>query len=182
MNIQENRKHWIPGWAIALIIIGAVIVFGATTILTVGTFRVVMTMSAAMPRPEPAPTPSAPSTPSTPSQESSERALEQLRDRLSVSREEYLEAIKDGTIYDRLPDGDKVDPNYIRDFMFLFTDLKSATVFMGGSDLASIEELSDEADELERRFLAGEDLGSSVRLVREDGTVYESDGKYRTIK
>ncbi|MHA3684544.1 hypothetical protein ACXR2T_13750 [Leucobacter sp. HY1910] len=91
----------------------------------------------------------------------------------------YLAAQRDGTIYDLVPGGEQVDPAYTGAFLFALTDLKSASRFGGSS--AQLQELLDKAHTYEERFLAGEDLGTSVKITREDGSVFESDGKYRLI-
>lgn len=63
--------------------------------------------------------------------------------------------------------------------MYALTDLKSATRF-GGSP-AELQELRNKALAYEEKFLAGEDLGTSVRITRGDSSVFESDGKYRLV-
>lgn len=93
--------------------------------------------------------------------------------------EKYLDAQRDGTIYDLVPGGNQVDPAYVGAFLYALTDLKSATRF-GGSPEA-LQELRDKALAYEERFLAGEDLGTSVHITRGDGSVFASDGKYRLI-
>ncbi|WP_017794477.1 hypothetical protein [Leucobacter salsicius] len=91
----------------------------------------------------------------------------------------YLEAQRDGTIYDLVPGGEQVDPAYIGAFLYALTDLKSASRF--GGTPAELEELLAKAQAYEQRFLAGEDLGTSVKITRGDGSIFESDGKYRLI-
>lgn len=186
-------RRGLPGWAIALI---AVLGAGAFVVLVLG-ISLLMWFGAtvtALPGPFTPPAPSqAPSTPEAPLNEFapdeapemepdesvSGESAQELADRTTAIYEQYLAASKDGSIADFVPQGDEVDPKYFTDFLYLLADLKGATAFMGGGDPAAIADISEKVDELERRFLAGEDLGSSVRITRSDGTVYESDGKYR---
>ncbi|UCR88718.1 hypothetical protein [Mycetocola spongiae] len=64
---------------------------------------------------------------------------------------------------------------YARDFLYLLNDLKFA-VQITGSGTPEGEKIADDAEELERKFLAGEDFGVSIKITRGDGSVYESDG------
>ena len=93
--------------------------------------------------------------------------------------DKYLEASSDGTIYDLVPGGKRVDPSCIGAFLYVLTDLKSASRF--GGSTAELQQLLDKAHAYEERFLAGEDLDTSVKITRGDGSVFESDGKYRLI-
>jgi hypothetical protein len=72
---------------------------------------------------------------------------------------------------------------YYRAFMAIMFDQKSAFGFMElGADSTDPQELDDrivalgeDLTELERKFLANEDLGVSIRIVHSDGTVFETE-------
>lgn len=193
---QPPPRRGLPGWAIALI---AVIGGGALTVLAFG-FGVLIWIATVVPGPShptvsPVPPPSAPSEPrgemdydeapemgrdgEATDGDRADESASALATRTSALYDQYLAASRNGTISDLVPGGDAVDPNYFADFLYLLADLKGATAFMGSGDAAAIAEIGAEVDELERRFLAGEDLGSSVKITSSDGSVYESDGKYR---
>ena len=186
-------RRGLPGWAIALI---AVLGGGALLVLVLGISLLMWFGSVLTAIPTqftPPPPPSAPSAPGAPwdeleldevpemgpSDSTSGESAAELADRTTAMYERYLAASKDGTIADLVPNGDAVDPRYFSDFLYLLADLKGATAFMGAGDTAAIADIGEQVDELERRFLAGEDLGSSVKITRSDGSVYESDGRYR---
>lgn len=184
-------RRGLPGWAIGLI---AVLGVGALAMLVLGiTFLVWFgSLLTSIPSafPSPAPVPTLPGKPldelnleevpeMEPQDPVSGETLEELATRTEEMHRKYLAATKDGSISDFVPDGDAVDPNYFADFLYLLTDLKGATAFLAGDDSEAIADIGEKVDELERRFLAGEDLGSSVKITRSDGSIYESDGKYR---
>ena len=184
-------RRGLPGWAIVLI---AVLGVGALTMLMLGiTFLVWFgSLLTSIPNafPSPAPVPSLPGKPldelnleeapeMTPHDTTSGESAAELATRTGEMYDTYLAASKDGSISSFVPDGDAVDPKYFTDFLYLLTDLKGATAFLTDDDTEAITDIGEKVDELERRFLAGEDLGSSVKITRSDGSVYESDGKYR---
>ena len=73
---------------------------------------------------------------------------------------------------------------YAYDFLVILTDFKGAFRFMPlGTESTNPAELDakiqyyvDEVTELERKFLAGEDLGVTISITKADGSVYTSDG------
>jgi hypothetical protein len=73
---------------------------------------------------------------------------------------------------------------YAHDFLVILGDKKGGFAFGGlGTESTNVAELDaiaqsyiDEATELERKFLAGEDLGVMIKITQTDGTVYESEG------
>lgn len=184
-------RRGLPGWAIALI---AVLGIGALAVLMLGiTFLVWFgSLLTSIPNavPSPPPVPSVPGVPldeldldeipeMTPHDTTSGESAAELATRIGKMYDTYLAASKDGSISSFVPGGDAVDPKYFTDFLYLLTDLKGATAFLTDEETEAIADIGEKADELERRFLAGEDLGSSVKITRSDGSVYESDGKYR---
>ena len=78
--------------------------------------------------------------------------------------------------------------NYAHDFLIILADYKGVFNFGGvGSESTNVAELDamaqayiDEVTEFERKFLAGEDLGVTIKITRSDGTVYESEGANNT--
>ena len=184
-------RRGLPGWAIALIaVLGvgalAVLMLGITFLVWFGSFLTSI----------PNAIPSSPPVPSMPGEPLDELDLDEVPEmdphdptpgdaaperaaRGDETYDTYLAAAKDGSSTTGVPGGDAVDPKYFTDFLYLLTDLKGATAFLTDDDTEAIADIGEKADELERRFLAGEDLGSSVKITRSDGTVYESDGKYR---
>ncbi|MDO5511964.1 hypothetical protein [Corynebacterium sp.] len=67
------------------------------------------------------------------------------------------------------------DAGYHQAFLFLLSDRIAAMTFT--NDEAELREHHAGIAELERRYLTGEDLGSTVRYQRSDGTVFEHDGR-----
>ncbi len=98
--------------------------------------------------------------------------------------EHYLALWGSGELGRHAPDGITSDPVYARAFLLILADMVGVNLF-GGESGTDPEELDDaidgrraRADELERRFLAGEPLGREVRITRDDGSVFHSDGTY----
>lgn len=104
-------------------------------------------------------------------------------DHLEAKRQKYLAARDKGTLPQLLNPGVTVDDGYTSAFLAKLTDMGSAVSFSGFGRSTDPGELDDlirgyalKADQLERRFLAGEDLGFAFRITLADGTVVESDG------
>lgn len=112
----------------------------------------------------------------------SERQAEEDAAYIIETQEKYLAATQDGSILELVPGGASVDPDYVSAYLYVLTDLRSAVRFTPPS-LENAQQLSEYAADVrehERRFLAGEDLDVDISVTREDGSVFESDGKYRT--
>ena len=94
------------------------------------------------------------------------------------------EAARDaGTLNDLVNPGVTVDDDYTTAFLHKLTDISLALRWgsvTGGTDPHDVDNNINavvvQVDQLEQKFLAGEDLGFTVRIVRADGTVFESDG------
>lgn len=109
-----------------------------------------------------------------------------LRDRLESRQQQYRDMLDDGRIFEIVPRSE-AGIRYAGDFLMITTDIVSALKIMSASggysstipeELdARLSALGEKADDAERRFLAGEDLGVSIRITREDGSVYESGGE-----
>lgn len=104
----------------------------------------------------------------------------ELESFVSGTYERYLAARDDGSIRDLVPDTDDAD-DYVNAFLLLLSDEQNALRWppsgTNPDELdAMIQATHDRVAEYERRFLAGEDLGVSVRVVRSDGSVFENDG------
>lgn len=98
--------------------------------------------------------------------------------------DDYVPLIRSGEIYDLLPDGRAVGADYVEAFRLTVVDM-SLAIGMGWSiDSTSAAEVDDHLHgyierftELERQFLAGEDLdGVHITFVLSDGTVKVYDG------
>lgn len=197
MPQDSSPKSSLPRWVIPTAVAGAVLSFA----LVVGITGSLMWVTAhaqqlivaqpeieapeapAAPEMPGAPVlPEAPVTPEAPDAGSADdsRSAAQIAQELQALTEAYLDAQRDGTIYGLVPGGEKVDPAYIGGFLYAMTDLKSASRF--GGSAGDLLKLLDKAKLYEERFLAGEDLDVNVRIVREDGSVFESDGVYRLIE
>lgn len=106
----------------------------------------------------------------------------ELSDHVETMHQKYSDALADGSITKYVPDTDE-GIAYAQAFVYILTDYKVALMWMGAtastepSDLDNqIAGFRSEVDGYEARFLAGEDLGATVRIVHEDGTVFESEG------
>jgi hypothetical protein len=96
---------------------------------------------------------------------------------------EYSDETNPKNAYDLVPQTE-AGLNYAHDFLVILADIKGAFAFLPlGTESTNVAELDatiqtyvDKTTELERKFLAGEDLGVSITLTRSDGSVYESDG------
>ncbi|WP_147441610.1 hypothetical protein [Mycetocola lacteus] len=109
-----------------------------------------------------------------------------LQDRTVAMYDEYSNRLSDGSIFTIVPRTD-AGLGYVRDFLTILADKKAALRFMTDPVLskastnqyeldAEIRIKDDELTEVERKFLAGEDLGVTIRVTNADGSVYESDG------
>ncbi|GAA3659544.1 DUF2510 domain-containing protein [Microbacterium marinilacus] len=170
------------GWLLALILGGVALV--AVIVLVVAV--VVPLFSRPDAASAPAPTegaessPSATPTPATVYALSERPGYADMESFVTGTYEKYLAAREDGSIRDLVPDTDDAD-DYINAFLLLLSDergaLRWAPSGTNPDELdAIIQATRDRVAEYERRFLAGEDLGVSVRVVRSDGSVFESDG------
>lgn len=98
----------------------------------------------------------------------------------------YREMYRNGDLESFAPDGETADPEYNQAFFALLVDIESGIESgMGFRRYSSREEESvrlietqQKVLELERRFLAGEDLGAIVFWERADHTVLILDGTY----
>lgn len=182
-------KQGLPGWAIGLIVgVSALLILllgaGIWGINALG-----RTLNDAMPERQ-LPTPESPAfpEPKQPGHDASEHtdglASQAATDSEYIvsTTEKYRTAHSDGTITQLVPGGDTVDPDYITAFLYALTDLRSAVRFTPATpdNAAQLREYAEQTAEYERRFLAGEDLDVDITITRDDGSVFESDGKYRT--
>lgn len=98
--------------------------------------------------------------------------------------EHYRDLWDSGELAHHAPDGVTPDPVYAQAFFRILTDRDHANRFLGsaGTDPEELDAVIEGrrawVDELERRFLAGEPLGVEVRIVRDDGSEFYSDGTY----
>lgn len=119
----------------------------------------------------------------TPSPESRDAAAAEAdAEHIIETVDDYLAASRDGSIFELVPGGEHVDPDYVRAYLYAISDLRSAVRFTPPSadTAAQLREYATKLDQFEGRFLAGADLDIEVEIVREDGSVFSSDGKYRT--
>lgn len=78
------------------------------------------------------------------------------------------------------------DEDYHRTFLYLLPDQLGAMRFeanRGGTARQherTLRERREKIEELERRYLNSEPLGSGMRIHRPDGTVFEHDGRPHT--
>ena len=84
--------------------------------------------------------------------------------------------------YALVPDTQAGD-DYAHGFLLLLVDLKSAFAFLPATESRDVAALDaklqgyiDEATERERKFLAGEPMGDTIKITNSDGSVFESDG------
>jgi len=99
----------------------------------------------------------------------------------------YSEETSSENAYNHVPQTE-AGLNYAHDFLIILADYKGVFNFGGvGSESTNVAELDamaqayiDEVTEFERKFLAGEDLGVTIKITRADGTVYESEGANNT--
>lgn len=176
-------RRGIPGWAIGLIIAGSLILVGIliATAVALGAFANVITSARAGQQVEQPALPPSTNAPS-PNDEAALRQAEADAEFIIDTQERYLAAQEDGSILQLVPGGAQVDPDYITAYLYVLTDLRSAVRFTSPSaeNAPQLAEYAANVREHERRFLAGEDLDVDVSITRKDGSVFESDGKYRT--
>ncbi|WP_448854477.1 hypothetical protein [Corynebacterium frankenforstense] len=94
----------------------------------------------------------------------------------------YSDMADTGELWTFAPDGHTVDVDYNRAFLYLLTDYHVALLFTEPQDAGFRDGWKTfgwrrEVDDLEDKFLAGEPLGSTVRIKLKDGEFY-SDGTY----
>lgn len=182
----------LPGWAIALIVGGVVCtlaVFAAAAIATAAVFGLVIEKIEAMPgrvtvpgeTSQEVPPPGSSTADPAPQEDEAAAAIKDA-EHIIETVDDYLAASRDGSIFELVPDGENVDPDYVRTYLYAISDLRSAVRFTPPSadTAAQLREYATKLDQFEERFLAGEDLDIEVEIVREDGSVFSSDGKYRT--
>lgn len=104
-------------------------------------------------------------------------------DHITAMYDGYLAEFKSGSIARYFPDG--YDESYAKDFLYILADQKAATSFMGSQSSTSADDLDltiksfvHDADVVEQKFLAHQDLGVTISIKRSDGTSYESDGTF----
>lgn len=178
-------QRGLPGWAIGLIVTLAALLILMLAAGIWGITALGRAISEAGPA-RPLATPEAPLVPAPDhSGEDAELAAQAAEDSQYIidTADRYRAARTDGTITALVPGGDTVDPDYITAFLYVLTDLRSAVRFTPATpdNAGQLREYAEEVAELEQRFLHGEDLDVEVTITREDGSVFESDGKYRTI-
>ena len=73
--------------------------------------------------------------------------------------------------------------DYAHGFLLLLADLKSVFAFLPSTESRDVAALDaqlqgyiDEATARERKFLAGEPMGDTIKITNSDGSVFESDG------
>lgn len=96
--------------------------------------------------------------------------------------ERYSHMADTGELWTFAPDGHTVDVDYNRAFLYLLTDYHVALLFTDPGDAGFKDGWKTfrwrrEVDDLEDKFLAGEPLGTTVRIKTGDGEFY-SDGTY----
>ncbi|WP_460800948.1 hypothetical protein [Microbacterium sp. GXF6406] len=136
--------------------------------------------------PEPVPAPVFPSTaeplPSTapsaggnPISDGEDDALAgaEIADRLETTIEDYKRARSDGSLWDSIPQTER-NETAVTAFLYLLTDMKVATIW--GVDAATAARYETEMMRLEEALLAGQPLGSSLKIVLSDRT-FEYDGE-----
>lgn len=99
-------------------------------------------------------------------------AGEEIGAALQAKIDEYKLSRDDGTLWQQIPDDD-FNRTAVSAFLYLLTDMKSATIW--GVDAATADEYSARMDELETKLLAQEPLGTDIRIVLENRT-FEYDG------
>ena len=84
--------------------------------------------------------------------------------------------------YALVPDTQAGD-DYAHGFLLLLADLKSVFAFLPSTESRDVAALDaelqgyiDDATERERKFLAGEPMGDTIKITNSDGSVFESDG------
>ncbi|MBL3687266.1 hypothetical protein D3248_09950 [Leucobacter zeae] len=175
-----RSRDGLPGWAIAVIIGGSALALLVAIGSVAALGAIAWTVVSTAPKVDTLVVPPTPETPIDPEPDSAE--AEALAQHIVDTYDTYLAAVSDDSIYDAVPGGRDVDPDYIAAFIYTLTDYRSAVRFMSlDQDADRLADLAEQTDELERRFLAGEDLDVEIEITREDGTVFRSDGEYRTI-
>jgi len=84
--------------------------------------------------------------------------------------DDYKASLRDGSLWERIPETE-FNQTAVTAFLYLLTDLRLAASF-GGDTSGYLEE----AEELERKLLAQEPLGSDIRIVLSDRT-FTYDGE-----
>jgi hypothetical protein len=104
-------------------------------------------------------------------------------DHITAMADKYQAEFKSGEIAKYFPDG--YDESYAKDFLYILVDKKGATRFMGSQSSTSADDLDltirsfvHDADVVEQKFLAHQDLGVTISIKRSDGSSYESDGTF----
>lgn len=165
------------GLVVGLIALGAVVVIGG--IVTAA----VLLSNPGRPEAVPSPVPTrsettAPTPPPTPSSAPSAAPSEappatdpgSAEAVIQGKIDEYKAARQDGSLWERIPNTE-FNQTAVSAFLYLLTDMKVATIWGGDAS----EYLGD-VEELERKLLAGEPLGSDIRIVLEDRTfTYDGD-------
>ena len=84
--------------------------------------------------------------------------------------------------YALVPDTPAGD-DYAHGFLLLLADQKSVFAFLPSTQSQDVAALDtqlqgyiDKANETERKFLAGEPMGVTIKITNSDGSVFESDG------
>ncbi|MGP6172561.1 hypothetical protein [Corynebacterium sp. A21] len=94
----------------------------------------------------------------------------------------YRGKYQDGTLQSFAPDGETVDLHYNQAFLALLIDIKSSmgirSYWPRPEGSVWLIETEQKVLELERRFLAGEELGAIVYFETMDGSVLVLDGIY----
>jgi hypothetical protein len=99
----------------------------------------------------------------------------------------YSEPSSPDYAYGLVPDTEP-GRGYARDFLVILADVRGTFRFLPGgtssTDVAAldaqIQSYVDSVTETERKFLAGEDFGVTIKITNSDGSVYESDGSNRS--
>ncbi len=165
------------GLVIGLISLGAVVVIGGIVIAAVllsnpGRPEAVPSPAAtrsetAAPTPRPTPSSAPSSDPSDAPPATDPGSAEAV---IQGKIDEYKAARQDGSLWERIPNTE-FNQTAVSAFLYLLTDMKVATIWGGDAS-----EYLGEVEELERKLLAGEPLGSDIRIVLEDRTfTYDGD-------
>ena len=190
MSIVGKPHHAaaIAGAATLALLLSGCTAFGP--IIAEGTPSATATPSAS---PPPNPSSSAPSsTPSSPSTVDSELPVVGIEDRplypvaatyVTEMFAKYSDRASQGYAYLLVPDT-QAGNDYAHGFLLILADLKSVFAFLPGSEEsrdvgpldAQLQEYIDRAAETERKFLAGEPMGVTMKITNSDGSVFESDG------
>lgn len=193
-RVGAHARTGLPGWAIALIVGGVVCTlaaFAAVAIATAAVLGIVIGKIEAMPdrvgipggtSQDGAPPGSGEPSPDSRDAAAAEAAADADAEHIIKTVDDYLAASRDGSIFELVPGGEHVDPDYVRAYLYAISDLRSAVRFTPPSadTAAQLREYATKLDQFEERFLAGADLDIEVEIVRKDGSVFSSDGKYRT--